>query len=38
MGYIAVNARMLPTGEILPLVGNQLDFSTMKSISVTNST
>ena len=33
MGYIAVNARMLPTGEILPLVGNQLDFSTMKSIS-----
>jgi aldose 1-epimerase len=32
-GYIAVNARQLPTGEILPLAGNQLDFSTMKSIS-----
>ncbi|MGD1013481.1 MAG: aldose 1-epimerase family protein [Acidimicrobiales bacterium] len=32
-GYIAVNARMLPTGEILPLAGSQLDFSTMKSIS-----
>jgi aldose 1-epimerase len=32
-GYVAVNARRLPTGEILPLAGNQLDFSTMKSIS-----
>jgi aldose 1-epimerase len=28
-----VNARQLPTGEILPLAGNQLDFSTMKSIN-----
>ena len=32
-GFIAVNARQLPTGEILPLAGNQLDFSTMKSIN-----
>jgi aldose 1-epimerase len=32
-GFIAVNARKLPTGQILPLAGSALDFSTMKSIS-----
>jgi aldose 1-epimerase len=31
--YVAVNDRQLPTGEILPLAGNQLDFSKRKSLS-----
>jgi aldose 1-epimerase len=31
--YVALDERRLPTGEILPLVGNQLDFSTRKSLS-----
>ena len=31
--YVAVNDRQLPTGEILPLAGNQLDFSKRKSVS-----
>jgi aldose 1-epimerase len=31
--YVAVDDRQLPTGEILPLVGNQLDFSQRKSLS-----
>jgi aldose 1-epimerase len=31
--YVAVNDRQLPTGEILPLAGNQRDFSTRKSLS-----
>ena len=31
--YVAVDERQLPTGEILPLAGHQLDFSTRKSLS-----
>jgi aldose 1-epimerase len=31
--YIAVNDRQLPTGEILPLAGNPLDFAKRKSLS-----
>ena len=31
--YVAVGERQLPTGEILPLAGQQLDFSTRKSLS-----
>jgi len=31
--YVAVDERQLPTGEILPLAGHQLDFSSRKSIS-----
>jgi aldose 1-epimerase len=31
--YVAVNDRQLPTGEILPLAGNQKDFSTRKSVN-----
>jgi len=31
--YVAVDERQLPTGEILPLAGQQLDFSTRKSLS-----
>lgn len=31
--YVAVDDRQLPTGEILPLSGNPLDFSTRKSVS-----
>ena len=31
--YVAVNDRQLPTGEILPLSGSQLDFSKRKSLS-----
>lgn len=31
--YVAVNDRRLPTGEILPLAGNLLDFSSRKSLS-----
>jgi aldose 1-epimerase len=31
--YVAVDERQLPTGEILPLAGNQLDFSKRKSLS-----
>jgi aldose 1-epimerase len=31
--YIAVDERQLPTGEILPLVGHQMDFSKRKSLS-----
>jgi aldose 1-epimerase len=31
--YVAVNDRQLPTGEILPLAGNLLDFSKRKSLS-----
>lgn len=31
--YVAVNDRQLPTGEILPLAGNQLDFFKRKSLS-----
>jgi len=31
--YVAVNDRQLPTGEILPLASNQLDFSKRKSLS-----
>lgn len=31
--YVAVNTRKLPTGEILPLAGNELDFSTRKSVN-----
>jgi aldose 1-epimerase len=31
--YVAVDDRQLPTGEILPLSGNQLDFSQRKSLS-----
>jgi len=31
--YVAVDDRQLPTGEILPLVGHQLDFSKRKSLS-----
>jgi len=31
--YVAVGERQLPTGEILPLAGHQLDFSTRKSLS-----
>jgi aldose 1-epimerase len=31
--YVAVDDRQLPTGEILPLSGNQLDFSKRKSLS-----
>jgi aldose 1-epimerase len=31
--YVAVDDRQLPTGEILPLAGNQLDFSQRKSLS-----
>jgi len=31
--YVAVDDRQLPTGEILPLVGNDLDFSARKSVS-----
>jgi aldose 1-epimerase len=30
---VAVDERQLPTGEILPLAGQQLDFSTRKSLS-----
>jgi aldose 1-epimerase len=32
-GYIATNARRLPTGEILPLAGSPLDFSKSKSVN-----
>ena len=31
--YVAVNERQLPTGEILPLAGHQLDFTKRKSLS-----
>ncbi len=31
--YVAVDERQLPTGEILPLAGNQLDFARRKSVS-----
>ena len=31
--YVAVNDRELPTGEILPLVGQPFDFTTRKSVS-----
>jgi len=31
--YVAVNTRKLPTGEILPVAGNPLDFSKLKSIN-----
>ncbi|MDE3082263.1 MAG: aldose 1-epimerase family protein [Acidobacteriota bacterium] len=31
--YVAVNDRRLPTGEILPVAGHLLDFSTRKSLS-----
>jgi len=31
--YVAVNDRFLPTGEILPLAGSQIDFSKRKSVS-----
>jgi aldose 1-epimerase len=31
--YVAVDERQLPTGEILPLAGNQIDFSKRKSLS-----
>jgi aldose 1-epimerase len=31
--YVAVNERQLPTGEILPLAGHQLDFAKRKSLS-----
>ena len=31
--YVAVNDRQLPTGEILPLVGQPFDFTTRKSVS-----
>jgi aldose 1-epimerase len=31
--YVAVNDRQLPTGEILPVAGNSLDFTTRKSVS-----
>ena len=31
--YVAVDDRQLPTGEILPVAGNPLDFSTRKSVS-----
>jgi len=31
--YVAVDDRQLPTGEILPLVGHQLDFTKRKSLS-----
>jgi aldose 1-epimerase len=31
--YVATNARKLPTGEILPLAGHQLDFSRQKSVN-----
>jgi aldose 1-epimerase len=31
--YVAVDDRQLPTGEILPLAGNQRDFAQRKSIS-----
>jgi aldose 1-epimerase len=31
--YVAVDERQLPTGEILPLAGHQLDFFTRKSLS-----
>jgi len=31
--YVAVDDRQLPTGEILPLAGHQLDFSKRKSLS-----
>ena len=31
--YVAVDDRQLPTGEILPLAGHQLDFSRRKSLS-----
>ena len=31
--YVAVDERQLPTGEILPLAGHQLDFSARKSVS-----
>ena len=31
--YVATNERQLPTGEILPLAGSQLDFSRRKSVN-----
>ncbi len=31
--YVAVDERQLPTGEILPLAGHQLDFARRKSVS-----
>jgi len=31
--YVAVNDRQLPTGEILPLIGQPFDFTTRKSVS-----
>ena len=31
--YVAVNERLLPTGEILPVSGHAVDFSTSKSLS-----
>jgi aldose 1-epimerase len=31
--YVAVNDRQLPTGEILPVIGQNLDFTKRKSIS-----
>ena len=31
--YVAVNERQLPTGEILPVAGNNFDFTTRKSVS-----
>jgi aldose 1-epimerase len=31
--YVAVNDRQLPTGEILPVAGNNLDFTTRKSVN-----
>jgi aldose 1-epimerase len=31
--YVAVNERQLPTGEILPVAGNNFDFTKRKSIS-----
>ncbi len=31
--YVAVNERQLPTGEILPLVGRDIDFGRRKSLS-----
>jgi len=36
--YVALNDRQLPTGEILPVVGGNLDFTTRKSVSDTCST
>jgi aldose 1-epimerase len=31
--YVAVNSRRLPTGELLPLAGSQVDFSRAKSVN-----